>query len=166
MEHGHTAGIDLNQVLRPSATVAPWNFFEPDIDVSLSSYKTLPPYRLFELAEHAGEYFVYTDGSRDDEHTGYAVVFPSHSIKVRLHDECSIYQAELLAIRAAIRIAPNLTDGRICVVSDSLDSLLSIGNFNNHDDLVKQIQYERRATISTLSCFCSLSYGVERKRRG
>ena len=69
------------------------------------------------LRDHAGKYLVYTDGSKE---FGFGVILPSHTIQKRIRDECTVFNAELIAIREVIRVAPTQTTGRICIAPDSL----------------------------------------------
>lgn len=146
-EHGQQAGINLDELLRVQPSIAPWDYSQPSIDISLASHRKEDHSPFFlrnaaelKLLEHAGDFIVFTDGSKDGQGTGYGVVFPTHTIQTRVRDECTVFQAELMAIRTAIQTAPELTGDRIHIVTDSLSSLLAILNVSNRDDLVKQVQ--------------------------
>jgi hypothetical protein len=53
-----------------------------------------------ELIDREYRYYqhIYTDGSKMDEKTGYAVVTLNQTLKIRLANEASVYTAELSAI--------------------------------------------------------------------
>ncbi|GBN33358.1 hypothetical protein AVEN_186007-1, partial [Araneus ventricosus] len=51
---------------------------------------------------------IFTDGSKSDGHVGCGVVSPSDTLSYRLHNFCSVFTAELVAIFCALReISPS-----------------------------------------------------------
>jgi CDP-glycerol glycerophosphotransferase (TagB/SpsB family) len=58
-----------------------------------------------------------------DEKTGYAVVTPNRTLKIRLANEASVYTAELSAIFQALSLIEKETEARWVIFSDSLSSL-------------------------------------------
>ena len=86
-------------------------------------------------AAHNDFQFLYTDGSKDDHRTSYAVV--SHGlpgITTRLPDDTSIYIAELQSILAALKVIENNNIPRACICSDSKSAIRSLINpsFTQH----------------------------------
>ncbi|UYV76379.1 hypothetical protein LAZ67_14000230 [Cordylochernes scorpioides] len=73
---------------------------------------------------------IYTDGSKSDIGVGAAVVLPSPEqppVLLRLHPNCTAFQAELLAILWAVRIAGNDSTGLgITIASDCQSALATI----------------------------------------
>ncbi|KAK2717919.1 hypothetical protein QYM36_006645 [Artemia franciscana] len=72
------------------------------------------------------------DGSKQGKKTGPCVWFENRkfSIKERLPDECSIFQAELKANKIAITKIQNIeTPDSFLICSDSLSSLLYLANY-------------------------------------
>jgi hypothetical protein len=57
-----------------------------------------------ELVDHEYRFYqhIYTDGSKNDGKTGYAVITPNRTLKVRLANEASFYTAELSDISQAL----------------------------------------------------------------
>ena len=75
---------------------------------------------------------IYTDGSKQGNKTGLGVWFENRnfSIKERLPDESSIFQAEIKAIEIAITEIQNTeTPDSFLICSDSLSSLLYLANY-------------------------------------
>ena len=76
----------------------------------------------------------YTDGSKSDLGTGYGGVVYTTDGKIefsdKLDEHCTVYQAELLAIRKAIElcIENGQRDTKVLICTDSKSSLQSIGN--------------------------------------
>ena len=75
---------------------------------------------------HRGSQPVYTDGSKMDGYVGYAAVFVEQTSKFKLHPHASIYTAELLAIKRALREAETNGWPSITIYSDSRSSLEGI----------------------------------------
>ena len=91
-------------------------------------------------------YSIYTDGSKSDEGVGSAFVVYQQSTEIhhrifRLPVYCSVFQAELLALKKALE---HLLDSRpmmpVQIFSDSLSSLMAIQDRNSDTQLVSQIQ--------------------------
>jgi ribonuclease HI len=84
-------------------------------------------------------YKIYTDGSKqEDGSTGAAViVHPPYGRPIKfthkLHDACSVFQAEQLAIARACEWADQSNCLETMVISDSLSSLLELGNPNSYN---------------------------------
>ena len=89
--------------------------------------------------------YIYTDGSKfKDDKVGAAFVAYSpddrHTIKkFRLHPSCTVYQAELYAIKESLKWVTNRKIGNITVLTDSLSALTSINNRENTNPLVATI---------------------------
>ncbi|KAL0812203.1 hypothetical protein ABMA28_009578 [Loxostege sticticalis] len=104
-----------------------------------------------DLAQMAAEntWFIYTDGSKHDDRVGAAFVL-QHSAgnrttarkKFKLHDCCSVYQAELLAIREACAYSlQNLrTATKVIIISDCKSALLELQNACSRNRFAVSIQ--------------------------
>lgn len=76
-------------------------------------------------------YKMFTDGSKGDGKTGYGVHSIDYSEKGRLHDECSVFSAEVMAIKAAIQKSPE--DCKTVIFTDSASSIRALEKgFSNH----------------------------------
>ncbi|CAN0603729.1 unnamed protein product, partial [Ectocarpus sp. 12 AP-2014] len=87
---------------------------------------------------------IYTDGSRLEEQTGCAFVAYHqgeiiYSAKFRLADYCSVFQAELFAIKQAVTWALN-SDQVINIQSDSQSSLFSINDPKSRNPIAVEIR--------------------------
>jgi septation ring formation regulator EzrA len=81
-----------------------------------------------ELVDREDRYYqnLYTDGSKMDEKTGYAVVTPNRTLKIRLVNEASVYTTELSAISQALSLIEKETEVRWVIFSVFLSSLQAI----------------------------------------
>ena len=71
---------------------------------------------------------VYTDGSKKDQHVGFAAVFQNETESGSLPGEASIFTAELYAIKMALDkiLKTNLRDKNYTFFSDSQSALLAL----------------------------------------
>ncbi|GBM11302.1 hypothetical protein AVEN_239541-1 [Araneus ventricosus] len=109
---------DLNNVsvqLSDFFTFPPWDspqfsFLNPFSGFDKSSTAPITFQQLFHHHRHQYSSFVpiFTDGSKSDGHVGCGVVFPSDTLSCRLHNCCSVFTAELVAIFCALQeISPS-----------------------------------------------------------
>ena len=129
-------------------SLPPW--FLPD-NVSCTfnlpkSKKSYPDYivkRLFEehlSQKHQAEYHIYTDGSKDNQKTGFGLYTEDSELSMRISDHCSIYTAELLAILTALEITNTSQHQNISIFTDSRSSIQGITNIYNSHPIVSKIQ--------------------------
>ena len=143
----------------PSLRSAPWTLHKPSVSFLFQQPKaSVSPVEVQQtfseyVAAHNDLQFLYTDGSKDDHRTSYAVF--SHGlpdITTRLPDHTSIYMAELQAILAALKVIQNNNIPRACICSDSKSAIQSLINpsctqhlhfdiFNLHHSLVENGTY-------------------------
>ncbi|KAJ2939044.1 hypothetical protein O0L34_g19024 [Tuta absoluta] len=88
----------------------------------------------------------YTDGSRHDDRVGSALVIIDTSNKqtvkkYKLHDCCSVFQAELLAILKAIEHIVMSNIKKSAILSDSKSGLQELANPNSTNNLVVSIRH-------------------------
>jgi len=77
---------------------------------------------------------IFTDGSKQNNHTATAVVLNSHTITKRLPNSASIYTAELYAILLSLNDISKQQHKYYIIFSDSLSSLYTIF-------LIKKLEY-------------------------
>lgn len=87
---------------------------------------------------------IYTDGSRLDDQTGCAFVAYRdnaivYSSKFRLANYCTVFQAELFAIKCSLVWCQN-TDDLVNIISDSMSALQSIQNQTSRNLLAVEIR--------------------------
>ena len=92
------------------------------------------------LVEMQGEIAVYTDGSKTSEGTGSGIYIQELECKqsINLQAECSVFQAEVLAIRQACKvlISKGITDRDISIYVDSQAALKSLSSIEVKSHLV------------------------------
>ena len=86
---------------------------------------------------------IYTDGSKMDEKTGTAVVFPSNEsedVSLRLPNKTSIFTAESIALLFAIeRTEDILPANKFTIFTDSLSCLLALKNLQVKNAYIRRI---------------------------
>lgn len=87
---------------------------------------------------------IYTDGSKSEEGTGYAVcAYFKHSLlyqtQVQLHTENSAYQAEILAIRDALAWFQNSNHTITVINTDSLSGIQAIQDITTRNPILIDI---------------------------
>ena len=132
----------------------PWLIPRPDLRLRLTrcSKSTTMPGEYQQLfkefrADNSECTFVYTDGSKSNTSCGCAVVSPYHGVlKAKLHPYCSVFTAELTAIRIALRSIKN-SIGSFMICTDSYSALQSISVYSPGHPIVQDIQ----STLLSLS---------------
>ncbi|XP_045458461.1 uncharacterized protein LOC123668812 [Melitaea cinxia] len=84
-------------------------------------------------ANCANDYNIFTDGSKIEGKVGAALsvwagAAETKTLKLALPSYCTVYQAELLAICRAARMAADHLAGSVGIYSDSLSALLTLKN--------------------------------------
>ena len=131
--------------LRPPA-FPPWLFPRPSVcsfrspdPKSCASGAALRSRFLAHLPSHSGAVHVYTDGSKSTSGTGFAVLFPSSSIRRALPPHASVLTAELSAILLAVRLFLHRPSSSFVVFSDSLNALHLLSSCATSHPLVLQV---------------------------
>jgi len=101
---------------------------------------------------------IFTDGSKQNDHTATAVVLNSHTITKRLPNSASIYTAELYAILLSLNEISKQQHKYYIIFSDSLSSLHTILSKKLEHPITRQIllQYHKLASKSFNILFCWL----------
>jgi ribonuclease HI/exonuclease III len=105
-------------------------------------------------AEHPTHTFIYTDGSRDNEHTGGAFTLFNNNKTFRLPDINSVYTAELTAILVALTYAKSKGLKEFVICTDSSSSLSAISSIREYCNPIiygirKLFKYFNNQHIST-----------------
>ena len=91
--------------------------------------------------EHSDSRHIYTDGSKTADATGCAAVSLLNITRCRLNPKCSIFTAELYAIKAAINLIDTDNQSRHhTIISDSRSVLQIIENPTVSHPIVSAIQ--------------------------
>lgn len=135
----------------------PWHSLREIINTSISKFKkhstTSKKYTniFYDIVNKFPSHTkVYTDGSRSDGKTGYAVVFPDKTICDRSNDDISSYSAEILAIRRAIENIPSEKDAEFLIMSDCLSCLSQLTQLYNQNNLLTDIRNKINANKSSI----------------
>ena len=99
--------------------------------------------------------FIYTDGSKEGDRVGCAVVCGRQCVMERLPDVASIYTAELRAIYLALHHGISSTGDKLIICVDSLSCLQAIENLEIENPLVLSI-LELHSTFKTLTKGCTI----------
>ena len=91
------------------------------------------------ITNHESGTIVYTDGSKTETSTAYAI-WDGRVVKAKkIPNICSIYTAELIAIREAVR-RTNCREGScLTICTDSKSAIQGIGKYNNKHPIVSNI---------------------------
>ena len=142
----------IHEALKPFAYQKPISFKNLDHPAKriTISYKRIENQEQLEreISDPTSEVY-FTDGSLIEERVGAAwgklkgnslsECFSSHE-KLKLGDMCSVFQAELIAIRGAIKHHISSRSPNDCYIcSDSLSSLIALQDRNNKNKIVNQI---------------------------
>ena len=90
-------------------------------------------------SKYEGQEFIYTDGSKNDERVGFGVLAQHSKYKERLPNVCSVFTAELMAIKYALKYISESSATEFVICSDSLSSLQSIENMNIENPVILDI---------------------------
>ncbi|XP_055944307.1 uncharacterized protein LOC129975278 [Argiope bruennichi] len=131
---------DLNDVhvkVHDSFSFPPWDILQFSfLNLFTGTDKSSNPPIIFQqlFLHHHYKYSsfipVFTDGSRSDGHVGCAIVTPSETVSYRLHNYCSVFTAELVAIfYAPQKISPS-TQRNFIIYSDSMSALKTLSNYH------------------------------------
>ncbi|XP_054087904.1 uncharacterized protein LOC128922191 [Zeugodacus cucurbitae] len=85
--------------------------------------------------------FIYTDGSKSDQNTAYAVVSENSKIitKGLLLPPCSVFTAEAYAIKVATQWIMS-SKGKYVICTDSLSTISAVQNPTNSNTIIKEIR--------------------------
>ncbi|GBN92838.1 hypothetical protein AVEN_167886-1 [Araneus ventricosus] len=73
---------------------------------------------------------IFTDGSKSDGHVGCGVVFPSDTLSYRLHNCCSVFTAELVAIFCALQEISPSSQRNFIIYTDSMSALETLSHYD------------------------------------
>lgn len=137
-----------NIVFRGFHSFPPWSLPKPKIDLTLGSFKKSAHNAHIFRAEYVrlcnykykNHFFIYTDGSKQNDLTGFACFSEKFEVQVHLPNFTSIFIAELLAIQHALEIIVSSDFGyNFVICSDSKSSLQSIENIYSNHPIVQNI---------------------------
>ncbi len=144
------ANIDHSQIKPNFVPDTPACYSKPfDVDLSLTDYPkdtTSPTVFVSKFNELKSTKFAdyqhfYSDGSKIDERTSFAVKHEFGVVSRRIADHSSIFTAEAEGIKLALRFAllSLRGEGRFVVFSDSKSVLESLNNYSSNNVIIKEI---------------------------
>ena len=144
------ANIDPSQIKPNFVPETPACYSKPfDVDLSLTILpKETTPDLVYEAtfgelltSKYADYCHFYTDGSKLDERTSFAVKHPFGVVPVRIADHSSVFTAEAEGIKLALRFVLISTreERNFVVFSDSKSVLESLLSYNHNNVLIKEL---------------------------
>ena len=100
----------------------------------------LRQYVLEHINEHDSNH-IYTDGSKNKEGVGLAVYGSNIKIQIALPTKASVFTAELLAIKNALKVISDRKLKNVTIFSDSLSSLQAIKSYSSQNKIVSHIKF-------------------------
>jgi ribonuclease HI len=145
--------------------IPPWNLTSPNIIFSMEDKKpkseTSSDYYISKYREIRESYKdfipVYTDGSKINNHTASAAIFPDAEYTSRLSNQASIYTAELKAILLAIKHIKGSVNSKYIIFSDSKSSLQALVSKKLEHPLIQNI-LEELHSLHTQKRFITLCW--------
>lgn len=138
----------MNIFYRGFHSFPPWCISKPKIDYTLGSFKKSAHNAHIFRAEYVrlcnckykNHFFIYTDGSKQNDLTGLACYSEKFEVQVHLPNFTSIFVAELLAILHSLeKISSSDFGVNFVICSDSKSSLQSIENIFSEHPIVQKI---------------------------
>ncbi|GBN12421.1 putative RNA-directed DNA polymerase from transposon X-element [Araneus ventricosus] len=118
-------------------TFPPWeipqfSFLNPLSGFDKSSTAPVTFQQLFHHHRYRYSSFVpiFTDGSKSDGHVGCGVVSPSDTLSYRLHNCCSVFTAELVAIFCALQEISPSNQRNFIIYTDSMSALEALSHYD------------------------------------
>ena len=135
----------------------PWTFNNKVFIRSLQSYSksttTSDIYKQMFLEiqnKYKDHKFIYTDGSKTQNHIGYSVTTTNTTVKIStLPQYSSVFTAEIIAITEAIKYA-HTQRGKFAICTDSLSSLDAISNLDNssyYSNLIRKLLNDKKNKV-------------------
>ena len=156
---------EINILKRREAQTPSWQNMPVNVceSVATESSRCTPHINAILFMEHVEKHKnniqVYTDGSKNNQGVGAAVVIPDLSLSdsTSLPKEASIFTAESVAIIIAMELISRLPPGKFTVFSDSRSVLTSLLQFEPKNPLIGKIKewtHYFNATSKTKIQFC------------
>ena len=140
-------GFERNKVIpMVHYDTPPWKTHTPNIIFELCQHKksdTAPEIFKSKFLEIASDYphhkHIYTDGSKEAEKVGCAAIHQQRCTSARLPDHSSIFTAELLAIKLALRHIEDHPHLHFIIFSDSRSVLEALISAESKNPLVLEV---------------------------
>ncbi|XP_055926878.1 uncharacterized protein LOC129958418 [Argiope bruennichi] len=151
----------------PPWDIPRFSFLNPftGFDKSLTAHVVFQQLFLYHRHQYSSFVPIFTDGSKTDGHVGCGIVFPSETLSHRLHNCCSVYTAELMAIFCALQKISAATQHNIIIYSDSMSALKALSNYHNRMNpiairILFMLRVLEQAGLSILFCWVPSHVGI------
>ncbi|GBN61685.1 hypothetical protein AVEN_217221-1 [Araneus ventricosus] len=166
---------DLNNVsvqLSDFFTFPPWeipqfSFLNPFSGFHKSSNAPVTFQQLFHHHRYQYSSFIpiFTDGSKSDGHVGCGVVFQSDTLSYRLHNCCSVFTAELVAIFCALQEISPSSQRNFIIYTDSMSSLETLSRYDTQMhpvglEILSILQFLRNKSFNIIFCWIPSHVGI------
>ncbi|GBN58645.1 hypothetical protein AVEN_243503-1 [Araneus ventricosus] len=166
---------DLNNVsvqLSDFFTFPPWeipqfSFLNPFSGFDKSSTAPVTFQQLFHHHRYQYSSFlpIFTDGSKSDGHVGCGVVSPSDTLSYRLHNSCSVFTAELVAIFCALQEISPSSQRNFIIYTDSMSALETLSHYDTQMhpvglEILSILQFLRNKSFNIIFCWVPSHVGI------
>ncbi|GBN41078.1 hypothetical protein AVEN_18667-1 [Araneus ventricosus] len=108
---------------------------------------------------------IFTDGSKSDGHVGCGVVFPSDTLSYRLHNCCSVFTAELVAIFCALQEISPSSQRNFIIYTDSMSALETLSHYDTQMhpvglEILTISQFLRNKSFNIIFCWVPSHVGI------
>ena len=141
------------EVQKPARSIAPWMMHAVRTRLLLTQDKRLMTMmdvqEAFQdlISEHEGHMILFTDGSKIDESVGCAFTINNAFFSFKLPDGISIYTAELVAIREALKYVRDHRMSRVLICTDSLSAIRALQNRTVGHPVLEEILEKNHSNI-------------------
>ncbi|GBM12396.1 hypothetical protein AVEN_160897-1, partial [Araneus ventricosus] len=104
-------------------------------------------------------------GSKSDGHVGCGVVSPSDTLSYRLHNCCSVFTAELVAIFCALQEISPSSQRNFIIYTDSMSALDTLSHYDTQMhpvglEILSVSQFLRNKGFSIIFCWVPSHVGI------
>ncbi|GBM70034.1 hypothetical protein AVEN_235027-1 [Araneus ventricosus] len=117
----------------PPCDIPQFSYLNPFLGFDKSSTAPVTFQQLFQHHRYQYSSFIpiFTDGSKSDGHVGCGVVSPSDTLSYHLHNCCSVFTAELVAIFCALQEISPSSQRNFIIYTDSMSDLETLSHYDN-----------------------------------
>ena len=157
-------------ILEPTPTTPPWELNRAAVCVGVADHcKKETPAPLMKAIfmdhlenEHQNQLNVFTDGSKDENGVGFAVVSERATISGKLQDLATVFSAELTAILEAINHVHDSEYAQANIITDSRSSIQAIMNIQPRNPIVQNIHDAIKSSQKSFNlCWVPSHVGVD-----
>ncbi|CAG2166254.1 unnamed protein product [Oppiella nova] len=132
---------DTNELIARFTETLDFTSIEPRVQYYFRVHPGMRPQ--IDTNEFPADVNIYTDGSKDDTKTSAAFVsyedIEETEFQFRLEKQCSVFQAEMVAIREALIYVLDRGLTSVCLYTDSLSSIMALKDHDSTHPLVCKI---------------------------